>query len=165
VKNKSILYFLAIGAFIAAPAFADRIPDTTREGEGKSVEMDRRLNEHLLRGGANGHNPGPGGFRDSNPASHMRDFDEDGRLAIMNGQPNAGSSERLEELNFLPRVSVQKGPLGKRNTKDTRRPQPIDADDEAASLPPVVVAEPETFALVLVGVSVLGLLLYRRNLA
>jgi len=165
VKNRSILYFLAIGALTAAPAFADRIPDASKERESKSVSMESRLNEHLLRGAANGHNPGLGGFRDSNPASHMRDFDEDGKLAIMNGQLNAGSSDRLDELNFLPRMPARKGPLGKPDTRDTRRPHPIDVDDEGSSLSPVVVAEPEAFMLVLVGFSVLGLLLYRRNLA
>ena len=165
MKNRSILYLLAIGALTAAPVLADRIPDASEERESKSVSMESRLNEHLLRDTANGHNPGLGGFRESNPASHMRDFDEGGRLTIMNGQPNAASGERLDELNFLPRVPVRNERLGKAGKKDLGRPHPVDVDDEGSSLPPVVVTEPEAFTLVLVGVSLLGLLLYRRNLA
>jgi len=164
VKNRSILYLLAIGALTAAPVLADRIPDASRERESKSAPMESGLNEHLLRGAANGHNPGRGGFLESNPASHMRDFDEGGRLAIMNGQPNAASGERLDELNFLPRVPVRNERLGKAGKKDLGRPHPADVDDEGSSLPPVVVTEPEAFTLVLVGVGLLGLLLYRRNL-
>jgi len=132
--------------------------------DGKLAIMNGESSGHGFRDADTGHKIGLGAFK-FKAASHVRDFDEDGKLAIMNGQLNAGSSERLDELNFLPRASVRNEPLGKAGKKDLGRPHPVDVDDEGSSLPPVVVAEPEAFTLVLVGVSVLGLLLYRRNLA
>jgi len=164
VNNKSLLYFLAVGVLSAAPALADRVPEGFMEHEGKSVSMRGLPSGYWFRAAATGHKSELGGFK-FNAASHLRDFDEDGRLAIMNGQLNAGSSERLDELNFLPVAPVRTERFGKGGLKDIRRPHPIDVDDEGSSLPPVVAPEPEAFTLLLVGVSVLGLLLYRRNLA
>ena len=164
MNNRSLLYFLAVGVLSAAPALADRVPEGFMEHEGKSVSMHGLPSGYWFRDAGTAHKSELGGFK-FNAASHLRDFDEDGKLAIMNGQLNAGSSERLDELNFLPRASVRNEPLGKAGKKDLGRPHPVDVDDEGSSLPPVVVAEPEAFTLVLVGVSVLGLLLYRRNLA
>ena len=165
MKNKSILYFLAIGALTAAPAFAERIPDASMEQAGKSISTESRANEHLLRGGANGHNLWLGALRESNPASQPRDFDEDGKLAFMNARSSEGGRVRFDELDLLPVAPIRSERFEKRDTEDVRRPHPINVNDEGSSLPPVVVAEPEAFALVLVGFSVLGLLLYRRNVA
>jgi hypothetical protein len=130
------------------------------EHEGKSVSMRGLPNGYWFRNAATGHKIGLSALR-SNFTSHLRDFDEDGRLAIMNDRSSVG----VDEVSFLPLESTGSELFEKPDAKGNGRHHPVDVDNQGSSLPPVVVAEPEAFALVLVGVGVLGLLLYRRNLA
>ena len=164
MKNRSILSFLAIGALIAAPLLAEKIPDSSMEHE-RLLSRDGVANGHSLRDVTTARNVGSDAFKDSNFASHMRDFDEDGRLAIM---MNDRSSAGIGDIDFLP-LGLTNGDrlekIGKKDIgkKDIGRSHPVDIDHNGSSLPPVVVPEPEAFTLVLLGVSVLGMLLYRRN--
>jgi hypothetical protein len=161
VKNRSILSFLAIGAFIAAPLLAEKIPDASMERGSGFISMGGAANGHLLRDVSTGRNVGPAAFRDSNPALHMRDFDEDGRLGIMNDGSHAGRGD----IDFLPVGLTNADRLEKIDKKDIGKNLPMDVDHNGSSLPPVVVPEPEAFTLVLLGVGVLGMLLHRRNSA
>ena len=164
MKNRSILSFLAIGALIAAPLLAEKIPDASMEHE-RLLSRDGVANGHSLRDVTTARNVGSDAFKDSNFASHMRDFDEDGRLAIM---MNDRSSAGIGDIDFLP-LGLTNGDrlekIGKKDIgkKDIGKNHPVDVDHNGSSLPPVVVPEPEAFTLVLLGVSVLGMLLYRRN--
>jgi hypothetical protein len=163
VKNRSVLYVLAIGALTAAPVFADKIPEAAIKHEGNSVSVGALPAGFSLRDAAIGQSIGLGAFKDSNAASHIRTFDQDGKLAIMNDRSNTGSSGGIGEVNFLPMGSTHSAGSEKPDTKGVVKHTPVDVGHEGPSLPPVAVPEPEAFTLVLVGVGVLGMLLYRRN--
>jgi hypothetical protein len=163
VKNRSILNFLAIGALSATPAFADKIPDASMKHESNSVSMGSLPAGFSSRDAAIGQSVGMGAFREPNAISHIQNFNQDGKLAIASDHSNAGSSGGIGEVNFLPVGTKHSGGAEKPDTKDNGKHNPVDVVHEVASLPPVTVPEPEAFTLVLVGVGVLGMLLYRRN--
>ncbi len=153
MKHRSILYFLAVGVFCAAPALADRIPEASSEREGKSVSIAGPLTDHSFQLEAKGHKLDPDVLKQTGPFSHMREFDEDGMRSVMNGQSSADSNRG--DVDFLP--------LGHTDGKDFGKQHPEDVDQDGSSLSVVVATEPESFTLVLLGVGVLGMLFYRRS--
>ena len=154
MKHRSILYFLAVGVFCAAPVLADRIPEASSEREGKSVSIAGPLTDHSFQLGAKGHKFDPDALKQTEPFSHMREFDEDGMRSVMNGQSSAESNRG--DVDFLPLGHIDGKDLGKQQ-------HPEDVDQDGSSLSVVVATEPESFTLVLLGVGVLGMLFYRRS--
>jgi hypothetical protein len=98
----------------------------------------------------------------------MSDFDADGTLAAMSvapsARPVAESRGGIGEVNFLPAASTERKGFEKHGNNGGVKQTPVGVvEPDGSSMPPVAVPEPEAFTLVLVGVGILGMLLYRRS--
>jgi len=163
VKNRGVLYFLAVGVLSAAPALADKVPNTAKEQGGNSVAIHELLYGSFLEHAGRDRDLGVGAFSEAAFAPRLNDFTGDGKASILDEL----SSSKLGKINSEGRPIVlgmkPDDPLGKSSDGDRRKHNPITLEGDGSSLAAAAVPELDSFTLVLFGLGVLGILLYRRN--
>ena len=153
VKNRYVLYFLVVGVFSAAPAFADRIFVNSAEQDGKSVAIHELLKEGTAKAATNALDFSRGALSETGFASAANISERDGR-PILEALSSPKESKSKGDGRFILFDSSEK-------VKDKHKPKKQDGDGPPASF--VAVPEPGSFTLVLFGLGALGVLLYRRN--
>lgn len=166
VKNRSILYFLAVGVLSAAPAFADRIPDTAMEQGRNSVSIYQLPYGNSLQHADSNWNLRIGDVGASNKVtfvSRLSNFDDDDKVSIMNELSSSKSGKTDNERRFIELGLKLGDSLGNGSDRDRGKYKLVKLEGGGPSLTVTAVPEPDSFTLVLFGLGVLAMLLYRRN--
>jgi hypothetical protein len=164
VKNRSILYFLAVGVLSAAPAFADRIPDTAMEQGRNSVSIYQLLYGNSLQHADSNWSLRIGDVGASNEVtfvSRLNNFDD--KVSIMNELSSSKSGKTDNERRFIELGLKLGDSLGNGGDRDRGKYKLVKLEGGRPSLTVTAVPEPDSFTLVLFGLGVLAMLLYRRN--
>lgn len=160
MKNRRVLHFLAVTVLGAAPAFADKIPEAPLEQRDNAMDM-RGLSMH---DGTGVREFGRGRFEDVGFMARGHGFGRNSKFSI-EGQAVKGNRDAeidVDDSFDLGQVRGERSFERSANENFDKR-DPLDVKHHASSFPSIVAPEPEAFTLVLLGVGVLGMLIYRRN--
>ena len=159
MKNRSLLYLLLVGSISAAPAFADRTSDASMEQRDNSITM-RDLS---VRDGGSGRDFGRGRFDEAGFMARWKGFSRHSKFSVESEALKPNRDEEIDDGNDLelgPIRGEQFERFDDENIGERDRP---DAKRQDLSFSAIVAPEPETVTLLLLGVGVMGMLLYRRN--
>jgi hypothetical protein len=162
MKNRNVLYFLAVGVLSAAPAIADKIPPPyiAMEQDGNSISVHELQYGNFLQRARSDRTLG---IDEATFVSRLNNFDGDDKVSIM----DESSSSKLGKTNGPGRSLVLDSrlghPLGGGGDRDRGERKPIKLEVGGPPLTVVAVPEPDSFTFVLLGLGALGMLLCRRN--
>jgi hypothetical protein len=167
MKNRNVLYFLAVSVLSAAPALADKIPPpyyTAMEQGRNSISVHELQYGNFLQRARSDRTLGIDASNEATFVSRLNNFDGDDKVSIMDEL----SSSKLGKTNGKGRSLVLDSglghPLGGGGDRDRGKRKPIKLEVGGPPLTVVAVPEPDSFTFVLLGLGALGMLLYRRNL-
>ena len=163
MKNKSILLFLPVAVLSVGPAFADKLPHAAMEQSANSFSLHHHPNGNSLQDGANVQNFGRGTFNDAMAGSPLIVFGEGGKALAVQDLLSFKPGKNDSEGHFIDLSLKHSDKFGVGSAKDPGKHNPKDVGVGGSPAPAVAVPEPGSFALVLFGVGVLGVLRYRRN--
>jgi hypothetical protein len=164
VKNRFILYFLAVGILSAAPALADRISASSMEQNGKPLSVRELPNEGVFQGVSFGRNFGSSQFDEAISGFQGKDLDEGGKVSFLKGLLNSDSIEDGTTWSFFELGQKNGVHFVKSHRKDAEKHHPIKVGHDEPAPTTTAIPEPNTFTLLLLGMGVLGMILYRRSL-
>ena len=169
MKHRHGSFFLAVVLSTAAPAFADKIPVNLTEGDRGAVSMQGSPDKNALKDASASRTFGLSAFKEDasriklNPAVRMSDFSKDGKIsdlaALLNSAPGLNNHRAsLFDLGSKHGVS-----FGRDDEKARGKHNGRDRDDGDGPLSVVAIPEPGSLTLLLFGLAVLGMIVFRRN--
>jgi hypothetical protein len=161
VNTRSILYFLAIGVLSSTPALGDKLSSQSMEQGENSVSVHELSKGNAGNNAILGHSMGPSASNESTFTSQLKDFDEGGRVSILQGLISSKPDSDGKSWKFPEIGSTHGEEFGKIDHKDFGKHHKVLVGDGP---PPASVPEPRSLTLLLLGMGALGALLYRRNL-
>jgi hypothetical protein len=168
LRRRHELFFLALVLSTAASAFADKIPDSFRDGDGASVYAQGSSDQKAFQAVSVHRDFGVSEFKEDefgiefNPAVQMWDFGKDLKISEVGRPSNFGLDTGKDEMRLFY-LGSHHGDLFRRDKeKGWSSHNDNDLGDGDATLSVVAVPEPKPGTLLLFGLAGLGMILYRR---